>query len=66
MVGCGEGLVGDGDYGMCDVFDVLWVVESAWCRAVRVVSCRSPDADNPLQTDRDTCSAVPLLGERVA
>ena len=48
------------------MFDVLWVVESVWCRAVRVVSCRPPDADNPLQTDRDTRRDVPLLGERGA
>ena len=48
------------------VFDVLWVVASAWCRAVRVVSWRPPDADNPLQTDRDTYRAVPFLGERGA
>ena len=43
------------------MFGVLWVVESVWCRAVRVVSCRPPDADNPLQTDRDTRRDVPFL-----
>ena len=38
MVGCGEGLVGDGDYGMLCCGGVLWMVESTWCRAVCVVS----------------------------
>ena len=50
----------------CGWWSPRGVVLFVWCRAVRVVSLRPPDADNPLQTDRDTCRAVPLLGERVA